>query len=572
MHRLTLVALLGLTCTCAAAPPRVPDIADAYLERYFEMYPSRATAEGRTDHDADLELPTEERISAWLRYQDEVDAALREALARPDATADDHLDAESVLHQTARERHDYVVLRRYETDPLYWTDLAANATMLHVLRPNRPLAERAADAVSRAAGIPALVEEAARRLANAPDERLSAELCRIAAGQAQATAVFYRSTFPAFAKEGGVDASEVANRAANALATLGNALDAASLRALGPGRLGRHYARTLQVGLATDRSPEAILADAEQDLLSLRQEAAAYGRSVWRTVMGGRPMPSSDAAVLRALFDRLAADRDEDLPAYTARWQATAEELEAFVRKHQVMTLPDAPPLVIAASPAYVLSQAIGSVQAPGSYASGTPALLFLPVPRDDATAAQRTAFFRDVNRHFIRIIAVHQVLPGHIVQAQYAARHPHKVRSVFADPIYVEGWASFCERVLLDLGWGGPLPRLAHLKKQIENVARAIVDVRVHTTDISRDEVLAFARQEALQDDQFAGNMWTRSLTTSPKMVTYHLGYRAVREVYDLARRRAGSDFNLRTFMDDMMTLGPVAVRHYRARYTERR
>jgi len=288
--------------------------------------------------------------------------------------------------------------------------------------------------------------------------------------------------------------------------------------------------------------------------------------------MGGRPVPSSDAAVLRALFDRLAADRDEDLTAYTAQWQATVKELEAFVRERQVMTLPDALPLVIAESPAYFLSQSVGSVQPPGPYAPDTSALLFLPVPRDDATAAQRTAFFRDFNRHFNRMIAAHELLPGHVVQARYAARHPHKVRSVFADPIYVAGWGTFCERLLLDLGWGGPLPRLAHLKKQIENVAGAIVDVRVHTTDISRDDVLTFARQEALQDDQFAGNMWTRALTTSPQMVTYHLGYRDVREVYDLARRKAGSGFDLRTFMDDMMSLGPVAVRHYRARYTERR
>lgn len=572
MHRLVLVVPLGLTCACATPPPRVPDIADRYLERFFEMYPSRATAQGRTDHDAELELPTEERVRAWLRYQDEAEAALRDALARPDATDDDRLDADAVLHQTARERHEYVVLRRHETDPLYWTDLAANATLLHVVRTNRPLAERAADAVARAGAIPALAAEAARRIDDAPDERLSAELCRLAAGQAQATAVFYRSTFLSFAREGGVDASEVAARAATALATLANTLDAASLRASGSSRLGRHYARTLQVRLATEQSPEAILAAAERDLGNLRQEAAAYGRSVWPTLMGARPVPAADDAVLRALFDRVAEDRDEDLAAYAAHWQATIADLEAFVRQRQVMTLPDTLPLIIAESPSYLLGQSIGSVQAPGPYAPDASALLLLPVPRDDATAAQRTAFFRDFNRHFNAMIAAHELIPGHVVQAGHAARYPRKVRSVFADPLYVEGWATFCERLLLDLGWGGPLPRLAHLKKQIENAARAIVDVRVHTTDMSRDEVLTFARMQALQEDHFAGSMWTRALTSSPQMLTYHLGYREVRDVYDQARRTAGSRFELRAFTDDMMSLGPVAVRHYRARYTERR
>lgn len=224
--------------------------------------------------------------------------------------------------------------------------------------------------------------------------------------------------------------------------------------------------------------------------------------------------------------------------------------------------------LVIAESPPYFLGQSVGGVYPPGPFSPEAPTLLFLPVPRHDATAPQRTAFFRDFNRHFTRMIAPHELLPGHYVQAAYAARHPHIVRTVFADPIYVEGWGTFCERLLLDLGWGGPLPRLAHLKKQLENVARIIVDVRVHTASMSRDEVLRFVREDALQEDQFAGNMWTRAITTSPQMLTYHQGYREMREVYDAARRAAGGTFSLQAFMDDMMTLGPVPVRHYRARH----
>ena len=572
MHRWLLLGLLGLTCGCAPQAPRVSQIADAYLERYFEMYPSRATAEGRTDRDGELELPTEDRVRAWVRYQDDVDAALRIALAQSSATADDRLDAEALLHQTARERHDYVVLRRYETDPLFWTGLAAHATIFHVVRENRPLSERAADAVSRVERIPALAEEAARRISAAADDRLSPELCRLAAGQAQAAAVFYRSGFPSFASAAGVDAAAVSTRAADALATLGNVLDAASLRATGSSRLGRHYARTLQVRLGVDVAPGYLLEAAESDLVDVRQEATAYGRSVWSTVMGRRPVPTNDGVLLRTLFDRIAEDRDEDLATYTARWKATLSELEAFVRDRRIMTLPQPLSLVIAESPAYFLGQSVGDVYSPGPYAPEAPTLLFLPVPREDATGAQRTAFFRDFNQHFNRMIAAHELIPGHVVQAHYAARHPHKVRTVFADPIYVEGWGTFCERLLLDQGWGGPLARLAHLKKQLENVARTIVDIRVHTTESTRDEVLRFVRQEALQDDQFAGNMWTRAVTTSPQMLTYHQGYREVREVYDTARRAAGPSFDLRTFMDDMMALGPVPIRHYRARYTERR
>lgn len=568
MSRFTVLCLLASTCACTTPTPRVADVADAYLERYFEMYPSRATAQGRTDHDGRLELPTDESVRSWVRYQDEVDAALRTALALPDTTGDDHLDAEALLHQMARERHDYVVRRRHETDPLFWTELAASATIYHVGRENRPLQDRVADAVRRVERIPALTAEATRRIGQAAGDRLSAELCRIAAAQAQAAAVFYRSDFRTFTTDGGVDASAQATRAADALATLGNTLDAASLRASKSPRLGRHYTQTLQTGLATNRTPDELLAAAERDLLNLRQEAAAYGRSIWSTVMGGRPPPAGDRALLRALFTRVADDRVDNLTEYLAHWNDTIRELDAFVRDRDVMTLPARLSLVVAESPPYFLGQTIGGVYPPGPYAPDAPTLLFLPVPRADATTPQRVAFFRAFNRHFTRMIAPHELLPGHYTQAGYAARQPHVVRAVFADPLYVEGWGTFCERLLLDLGWGSPLTRLAHLKKQLENVARTIVDIKVHTADMSRDDVLRFVRDEALQEDQFATNMWTRAITSSPQMLSYHEGYREVREVYDAARRAAGPSFSLRTFMDDMMSLGPVPVRHYRARH----
>ena len=60
---------------------------------------------------------------------------------------------------------------------------------------------------------------------------------------------------------------------------------------------------------------------------------------------------------------------------------------------------------------------------------------------------------------------------------------------------------------------------------------------------------------------------MWTRTLTSSPQITTYYLGYAKVTQVYDAARAAAGNRFELRRFMDGMMELGPVRLEHYLAR-----
>jgi len=120
---------------------------------------------------------------------------------------------------------------------------------------------------------------------------------------------------------------------------------------------------------------------------------------------------------------------------------------------------------------------------------------------------------------------------------------------------------------LILDLGFGNPRARLAHLKKQLENIARTIVDIRVHTAGMTEAEVRAFVTEQAFQGEQLARNMWMRTLTTSPQITTYFLGYDQVKGLYDDVRAARGSRFVLRRFMDGMMELGPVPVSEYRRR-----
>ena len=88
----------------------------------------------------------------------------------------------------------------------------------------------------------------------------------------------------------------------------------------------------------------------------------------------------------------------------------------------------------------------------------------------------------------------------------------------------------------------------------------------------MTREEVLRFVKEEALQNDQFAGNMWMRAITTSPQITSYWLGYRQVTSLYEDVKAARGASFRLRDFMDSMMELGPVPVRHYRDRLLGKR
>jgi len=486
-----------LLAGCASSVPRV---ADDYLDRYFAHYPTRATQAGRHDHDRELEHAD----ASWIAYNE---AAKRKLAATTPRDDDERLDALLLSRHIDRE-----LFRRDEprNNPLYWTEIVANSVVYLLVRDNRPT-----DAVARVRLIPRLAREAEATLTT----DAAPEICAIAASQARASAEFFRGGFTRFDAASGRDA-------AAALDHLGSFLDDLGKRATGSPRLGARYAESLRLTTG-ENDPDALLARAEHDLAELRKE-----------------------------YKPTTFPHHADVDSWVAYAAKLVDEAEAFTKSHDVVTLPEPRTLVIDKSPSYFTGQSVGGVYPAGPYDPDANTLYFIPVPSGDAEA-----FFRDFNDSFMRMITAHEILPGHYVQLKYAAHNPHKVRAVFPDDVYVEGWGTFCEREMLDLGWGGPLERAAHIKKQMENIARVIVDIRVHTKGMTRDEVVRFVTDEAMQGPQLAANMWTRAITTSPQITTYYLGYARVRALFDVVRARRGTAFRLRDFTDELMRIGPVPI-----------
>lgn len=558
-------AALALCLLLAAVPAAAATFQESYLERWFDMYPSKATAAGRHDLDRRLEDLSPARRHAWLKYNRGAAKGLRRILEAPSTSLEDRLDAELLLRQAELEAFEYGVQNRPARDPLFWTGVLGDATVFLLVRDDLPKGERLSRAAERAGQIPRLSKQARQALDLGDPALISPEICGIAANIVRGSAKFYREGFP---QAGEIPELKTAGeKAASALDELAVFLDGLQKKAKGYPRLGKDYAARFRLVTGVEEPVERVLAKAEAALIAKRSEAAAYGRSVWKELMPGVDEPADDRELLRRLFERVAADHAANMDEFVADYRKLVPEALEFVRRRDLMTLPDPPTLHIDRSPSFFIGQAVGGVYPAGPFAPEADTLFYLPTVPDSATPEQKAAFFRDFNHHFNVMITPHEMVPGHYVQLKWAARHPRKVRALFSDGVYVEGWGTFSERLLLDLGWGGPLDRLAHLKKQLENIARTVVDIRVNTQDMSRDAVLRYVKEQALQDEQFAGNMWVRAITSSPQLTFYWLGDREVQGLYEDVRKARGEAFRIKAFLDGMMEMGPVPVRHYRER-----
>ncbi len=552
--------------TPAEASSPVGRLVSSYIDRYFDLYPTRATEAGRHDSDSAIEDFSAQRIASWIEFNRTTKSSLSTAVKT--AAFDDRLDASVLKAQIDRELLDLDTLKRRDRDPLFWTAPLSNATVFLLVRDDLGREAALAAARQRVSIIPPLARAAREVFEAADPATVAPEHARLAAAQVSSLARFYATgfaqAFPAAERE---FVQREADFASLALDDLGATLQSVAKAATGRAQLGSRYPEVFRVGTGLAEPPRAVLARAERALVAKRREVAQYARSVYAEVMGEASAPARDADVIRQVFAAIGEDRDPDLDTYTAGWKRNTVDVERFVRGRKVMTLKDPLTLKIDVSPAYFTGQSVGGVYAAGPWSPEGSTILFLPVPRTGASPDEAAAFYRDFNRGFNRMIVAHELIPGHYTQLKYAAHHPRKVRALFADPVYVEGWGTFCERLLTDLGFGNSRARLAHLKKQLENIARTIVDIRVHTEDMTEAQVREFVTREAFQGEQLAQNMWMRTLTTSPQITSYFLGYDQIETLYEDVRRARGSAFVLRNFMDGMMEMGPVPVSEYRKR-----
>ncbi len=112
----------------------------------------------------------------------------------------------------------------------------------------------------------------------------------------------------------------------------------------------------------------------------------------------------------------------------------------------------------------------------------------------------------RDFNIPTLWSISMHEVFPGHYLHYQHLREVESKVRrsTLFAPTSYVEGWAHYCEQMMIEAGFGrrDHALKLGQLAEALVRLARFIVGIRLHADDWSVEQGVRFFRNEAYLEE----------------------------------------------------------------------
>jgi uncharacterized protein (DUF885 family) len=182
-------------------------------------------------------------------------------------------------------------------------------------------------------------------------------------------------------------------------------------------------------------------------------------------------------------------------------------------------------------------------------------------------SAARADSKLREYNNYTLKWLTIHEALPGHYVQFEHVNNiQPERrrlLRSLFANGAYVEGWAEYIAQVMMDEGFmnGSPEFRLVMRKIRLRVIANAILDIKMHTMDMSDREALDLMTKDSFQTQAEADGKLLRVKLSSTQLPTYYVGIRewfTLRKNYQAA---AGANFNLQKFHDAALDEGPLPV-----------
>jgi uncharacterized protein (DUF885 family) len=528
---------------------------DAFLDELFALDPLSATAAGMHEHDGRWPDFSETGRQARLAFIERWTGELG-GLADPGLAEDERIDRDLLLLELDAMRFAETELREETWDPLAWVYLLGGGIFPLLVREFAPLADRLTSIASRLEGIPAVLAAARAQLGTHPARPVSSfhtetalrqlsgisDLADDAVREAEGAAPIDPAAAAVLGR-----VRQAADLAKTALVAFGDHLrDEVVPVAEGEGRLGPELFRAkMRHTLRSDTPiPEEILAQAERDFAAVRAEMIRIAREIRPAWIPDRPLPdeasagdrAAESRIVREVLDAI-ADEHQEPDRLLEFCREELGRIEAFCREKDLVGLADEP-LDIRWTPVFLRSFGGAMLSSPGPLDKGQKSFFAItPIP-EDWTPEQAESYLREDNDRMLRLLTIHEAVPGHYLQGAYANRCPSMARTVFWSGVFAEGWAVYVTQVMMDVGYGADDPALLlnHWKFYLRAVANAIIDVKIHTQGMTEDEAVSLMIDGAFQEEAEARNKYKRARLSSTQLSTYFLGSMAM---WDLERDR---------------------------------
>jgi uncharacterized protein (DUF885 family) len=532
-------------------------LADDYFDSfYFPSNPTAATTAGIHRYDDQLEdysrAGVDRQIKALRAYQVRFEAIDASGLSERVRG-----DRELLLASIRGSLLELETVRPWQKNPDSYSSGISNSAFVIMERNFASPEERLRLLIARERAMPAALQAAHGNLRNPPEI-----YTRIAIEQLPGIIDFFQQDLPAAFAQAHDPALQSRFRAVNGqvLAALKGYEHWLRLQVLphshGDFRLG---ASTFSAKLLDDEMVDTPLDQLlEIGRADLRRNQAQFNRIALELE------PDKNA---RQVLAELAADHP-DPKMLLDSFRARLDGLVGFIKSHHIVTIPAGAQPLLRETPPFLRATTFASMDTPGAFESvAREAYFYVTLPEPGWDAQHVEGFMAQFNFPVISNVAVHEAYPGHYVQFLWMHGIDDRVRKLIGANSNAEGWAHYCEQMMLDEGFGQPgagardereakFLRLGQLQDALLRDARFIVGISMHTGRMSMQQAVDFFVTEGYQSRE-VGEVETKRGTADPTYLYYTLGKLQILKLRADLQAREGSDFKLGQFHDAFMRQG---------------
>jgi uncharacterized protein (DUF885 family) len=539
-------------------------VAEEYIKTYLAAHPLAGTALGLHEYDGKISdysrLALDAELNRLQRFDDRLSKFDPTKLS-PRQSIDLRI-LQAAVKKDLFEMQDMSV---FERNPMVYARAAD--VNIYIKRNFAPLEDRVRSLVAIESQIPNILIAARTNL----NETLPRPFVELAIQIARASADFLKKDLVA-AVSGLKDeqvrvAFQEANRkAAGALNDYAAWLEREKLPkasldfALGEEKFTRFLTQTELVDLVPQKILEIGMAQlkAEQDAFAEAAKKIDPNKSpieVFKQIQSEHPAP-----------DKLIPDVAKDL-----------DKIRKYVLTRHLVSIPSDVRAKVKETPQYLRAASFASMDTPGPFERrATEAYYYVTPTEHDWPEKQKQEWLTAFNYYTSDVVSIHEAYPGHYVQFLHLNASPaSKVEKIFGSYAFIEGWAHYCEKMMLDEGYGSPTSstpseddakraakyRMAQADEALLRLCRLCVSIKMHTQNMSLDEATKFFKDNCYYEEKPARQEAIRG-TFDPGYLNYTLGKLQILKLRDDYKAQEGDDFSLQKFHNELLNHGMPPIR----------
>ncbi len=362
-------------------------------------------------------------------------------------------------------------------------------------------------------------------------------------------------------------AFQLSNRkATTALTDFANWLEKEKLpKATAEWALGEEkYRRLLATTELVDLQPTEVV---EIGLAELKREQEAFAEA-GRIIDPGKPPIE--------VFKEI----QKEHPTPETLLSDTAKNLEAirkFMLDKEIVSMPSKTRAEVKETPQFARATSFASMDTPGPFEKkATEAYYYVTPTEKDWPDQQKEEWLTAFNYFTTDVVSIHEVYPGHYTQFLHLnASDASKAAKIFRSYAFVEGWAHYTEKMMLDEGFGQSTSatpteeevkraakyRMAQSDESLLRLCRLVVSIKMHTQGMSIEDGTRFFMENCHYEEKPSRAEAMRG-SFDPGYLNYTLGKLQILKLREDYKAQEGDKFSLKKFHDEMLKHGAPPIR----------